>query len=65
VQGFYVAVHGDIEDYHEPKVFCSDKAINFFKEVLNTDPRQLAVKLEAWAVSGIGRCPSKSPAYGN
>ena len=49
-----MAVRGSVEDYHEPKVFFSEKAERFVKQVLKLEPRELALKLEAWAVSGIG-----------
>ena len=54
-EGFYIAVRGSIEDYHEPKLYFSDKALHFVKEVLEIEPQQLALKFEAWCVSGLGR----------
>ena len=54
VQGFYIAVRSSIEDYNEPKVYFSDKAISFVKNVLKMEPQHLALKLESWVVSGIG-----------
>ena len=55
IQGFYVAVRGSVEDYHEPKVFFSDRTMKFVKEILGIEPKQLALKLEAWCVSGLGK----------
>lgn len=54
VEGFYIAVRGSVEDYHEPKLFFSDKALRFVKDVLDIEPQQLALKFEAWCVSGLG-----------
>jgi hypothetical protein len=55
VQGFYVAVRGSVEEYHEPKVFFSEKALKFVKDVVGLEPKQLALKLEGWCVSGLGK----------
>jgi hypothetical protein len=55
VQGFYVAVRGSVEEYHEPKVFFSEKALKFVKDVIGLEPKQLALKLEGWCVSGLGK----------
>jgi hypothetical protein len=54
VEGFYLAVRGSVEDYTEPKIFFSGKVLRFVKEVLQLEPQQLALKLEAWCVSGLG-----------
>jgi len=54
IQGFYVAVCGSIEDFSEPKVFFSDTAMKFVCDVLNIEPRLLALKLEAWSTTGLG-----------
>ena len=48
-------MRGSVEDYSEPKLFFSDKALWFVKEVLEIEPQQLALKFEAWCVSGLGR----------
>ena len=55
VEGFYVAVRGSVEDYHKPKLFFSDKALRFVKDVLEIEPQQLALKFEAWCVSRLGK----------
>jgi hypothetical protein len=53
MHGFYVGVRGGVEDLHLPKVFFSEKAESFVKEVLNMDPGHLALKFEAWVISGM------------
>lgn len=55
IEGFYMAVRGSVEDYHEPKLFFSDKALQFVKDVLGLEPQQLSLKFEAWCVSGLGK----------
>ncbi|KAG1784998.1 uncharacterized protein HD556DRAFT_1250527, partial [Suillus plorans] len=55
VEGFYVAVRGGIEDLSGPKLFFSEKAEKFVRAVLDLEPRRLALKLEAFAVSGLGK----------
>jgi len=55
IEGFYIAVRGSVEDYHEPKLFFSDKGLRFVKDVLEIEPHQLALKFEAWCVSGLGK----------
>jgi len=54
IQGFYVAMRGSIEDFNELKVFFSDVAMKFVRDVLNIEPRLLALKLEAWSTTGLG-----------
>ncbi|KAG2353068.1 hypothetical protein BDR07DRAFT_1245864, partial [Suillus spraguei] len=53
VEGFYVAVRGGIEDLSGPKLFFSEKAEKFVRAILDLEPRRLALKLEAFAVSGL------------
>ena len=48
-------MHGDIEHYHEPKTFFSPVTNHFIQDVLNMDPKQLALKFEAYAVSGLDK----------
>ncbi|KAF8218841.1 hypothetical protein L208DRAFT_1346666, partial [Tricholoma matsutake] len=55
VEHFYIAIRGSVKDYNEPKLFFSDKALQFVKEVLEIDPQHLALKFEAWCVSGLGK----------
>jgi hypothetical protein len=54
VKGFYVAVRGSIEDLSEPKVFFTQKAEKFVKDILNVEPHHLGLKLESFIVSGLG-----------
>ncbi|KAG2058715.1 hypothetical protein BDR06DRAFT_875830, partial [Suillus hirtellus] len=54
VEGFYVAVHGDIKHFHEAKIFCTHKAQSFVKEVLNLDPKCFALKFESWVTRDFG-----------
>jgi hypothetical protein len=53
VEGLYLAVQGSIEDLHEPQAYFSDKADAFIKEVLHMEPRNLALKFEAYFTSGL------------
>jgi hypothetical protein len=55
IEGFYIAVRGSVEDYNKPKLFFSDKGLQFVKEVLELEPQQLALKFEAWCMSGLGK----------
>jgi hypothetical protein len=57
--GLHIAVRGSVEDHNEPKLFFSDKGLQFVQEVLNIKPQQLALKFEAWCVSGLGKNHSK------
>jgi hypothetical protein len=38
VEGLYVGVRGNIEDLSEPKIFFTQKAEKFVKEVLHIEP---------------------------
>ncbi|KAH7917654.1 hypothetical protein BV22DRAFT_1135233 [Leucogyrophana mollusca] len=58
-EGFYIAVRGSIEDFAEPKIFFTEKAEKFAKAVLDLEPRNLALKLESWVISGLN-VPSTS-----
>ena len=55
VKGFYIAVRGSVEDYHELKLYFSDKTLQFVKDMLGLDPQQLSLKFEAWCVSRLGK----------
>lgn len=55
IEGFYVAVRGSIEDLSEPKVFFTQKAEKFAKDILNVEPCHLGLKLESFIVSGLGK----------
>ncbi|KAG1758949.1 hypothetical protein EDD22DRAFT_783245, partial [Suillus occidentalis] len=54
VEGFYVAVCGDVEHFHEAKIFCTPQVQSFVKEVLNLDPKCFALKFESWATGDFG-----------
>ncbi|KAG1726018.1 uncharacterized protein EDB91DRAFT_1086931 [Suillus paluster] len=53
MEGFYVGVHGNIEDLSEPKIFFMLKAEKFVKEVLHIKPQHSGLKLEAFVVTGL------------
>ncbi|KAG2113392.1 Alpha/Beta hydrolase protein [Suillus discolor] len=55
IEGFYVAVRGSIEDLSEPKVFFTQKAEKFAKDILNVEPHHLGLKLESFIVSGLNQ----------
>lgn len=55
VEGFYIAVRGDLEHYHEAKIFLTAKAKSFIKDVLHFEPKHLALKFESWAVGDFGK----------
>ncbi|KAG2106139.1 Alpha/Beta hydrolase protein [Suillus discolor] len=48
IEGFYVAVRDSIEDLSEPKVFFTQKAEKFAKDILNVEPRHLGLKLKSF-----------------
>lgn len=52
-EGFYVAVCSSIQDLSEPKLFFTEKAEMFVKEVLDVEPCHLSLKLESYIVSGL------------
>ncbi|KAG2117735.1 hypothetical protein DEU56DRAFT_747903 [Suillus clintonianus] len=54
IEGFYIAVRGGVEDLSGPKLFFSEKAEKFARAILDSEPRRLALKLEAFVVSGLG-----------
>ncbi|KAI5985797.1 hypothetical protein EDD15DRAFT_2128617, partial [Pisolithus albus] len=51
LEGFYIAVRGTVEDLSEPKVFFTEKAEKFVRNVLGIEPRHLALRLESWVVN--------------
>lgn len=55
MEDFFIAVQGTIEDHTEPKVFFTEKVEKFVCIVLNVEPQWLALRLESWVVSGIGK----------
>ncbi|KAG2069514.1 hypothetical protein BDR04DRAFT_1021225, partial [Suillus decipiens] len=54
MEGFYIAVHGGIEDLSEPKVFFTQKVEKFIKDILHMEPWHLGLKLESYVISGLG-----------
>jgi hypothetical protein len=55
VEGFYFAVHHNVEHYHEPRVFMSQASGRFLKEVLGITAKELALKLESWVIGRLGK----------
>ncbi|KAG2121550.1 hypothetical protein BD769DRAFT_1361244, partial [Suillus cothurnatus] len=53
IEGFYIAVQGGVKDLSGPKLFFSEKAEKFARAVPDLEPRRLALKLEAFVVSGL------------
>ncbi|KAG2743398.1 hypothetical protein P692DRAFT_20850504 [Suillus brevipes Sb2] len=53
IEGFYIAIRGSVEDLSGPKLFFSEKAEKFACTILDSDPWRLALKLEAFVVSGL------------
>ncbi|KAG0692931.1 hypothetical protein DFH29DRAFT_1007900 [Suillus ampliporus] len=60
MEGFYIAVRGDLEHYHEAKLFLTAKAKSFIKDVLHFEPKLLALKFESWVVGNFGAESSMS-----
>ncbi|KAG1751318.1 uncharacterized protein EDB91DRAFT_1243592 [Suillus paluster] len=60
MEGFYIAVRGDLEHYHEAKLFLTAKAKSFIKDVLHFEPKLLALKSESWVVGNFGAESSMS-----
>lgn len=46
-------VRSTSDHYNEPKLYCTQGAINFFQEVLKVDPRDLALRFEAWVLNKL------------
>jgi hypothetical protein len=53
IEGFYIAVRGHIEQFHEPKVWFSTAAEKFVKDILDMEPKRLALQMESYVVSGL------------
>ncbi|KAG2121557.1 hypothetical protein BD769DRAFT_1333829, partial [Suillus cothurnatus] len=47
LEGMYLAIQGDVEQYHEPKLFYTSKVASFIKDVLGMEPKRFALKLES------------------
>ncbi|KAG1729623.1 uncharacterized protein EDB91DRAFT_1252938 [Suillus paluster] len=50
LEGMYIAVRGDVEQYHEPKLFYTAKVGSFIKDVLGMEPKRFALKVKSWVV---------------
>ncbi|KAG1724502.1 uncharacterized protein EDB91DRAFT_1023471, partial [Suillus paluster] len=48
IEGFYIAVRGDVEHFHESKIFYTPKARSFIKEISHLDPKCFALKFKSW-----------------
>lgn len=57
----YLAVRGDVKQYHEPKLFYTAKVGSFIKDVLGMEPKRFALKVESWVVGDFG----EQQAYNN
>ncbi|KAG1726515.1 uncharacterized protein EDB91DRAFT_1086747 [Suillus paluster] len=55
VEGFYVAVCGDVEHFHESNIFYTPKAKSFIKEITHLDPKRFALKFESWVMGNFGK----------
>ncbi|KIJ60972.1 hypothetical protein HYDPIDRAFT_31843 [Hydnomerulius pinastri MD-312] len=53
IEGFYVAVRGDVEHFHEAKIFYTPKARSFMQEISNLDPKRFALKFESWVTGNF------------
>ncbi|KAG1724732.1 hypothetical protein EDB19DRAFT_1915398 [Suillus lakei] len=53
MEGFYITVWGDLEHYHEAKLFLTDKANSFIKDVLHFEPKLLTLKFKSWVVGNF------------
>ena len=54
IEGFFVAVRGGVDDLSGPRLFFTNKAEKFACTVLDLKPRRLALKLEAFVITGLG-----------
>ncbi|KAG1719821.1 uncharacterized protein EDB91DRAFT_1017355, partial [Suillus paluster] len=63
MEGFYVAVHGGIEDLAEPKVFFTKKSQKFVQDVLGIELQHLGLKLEAFIISELDERVSLNHAW--
>ncbi|KIK33234.1 hypothetical protein CY34DRAFT_18499 [Suillus luteus UH-Slu-Lm8-n1] len=60
IEGIYLVVRGDVEQYHEPKLFYTPKIASFIKDVLGMEPKRFALKLESWVVGDFDNTASIS-----
>ncbi|KIK34543.1 hypothetical protein CY34DRAFT_17646 [Suillus luteus UH-Slu-Lm8-n1] len=50
LERMYLAVWGDIKQFHEPKLFYTAKVESFIKDVLGMEPKHFALKVKSWVV---------------
>ncbi|KAG1784997.1 uncharacterized protein HD556DRAFT_1451162 [Suillus plorans] len=50
LEGMYLAVQGDVEQYHKLKLFYTAKVGSFIKDVLGMEPKRFALKVKSWVV---------------
>lgn len=55
IKGIYLVVRGDVEQYHEPKLFYTPKVASFIKDMLGMEPKRFALKLKSWVVGDFGQ----------
>ncbi|KAG1904242.1 uncharacterized protein F5891DRAFT_1184437 [Suillus fuscotomentosus] len=60
VEGFYVAVHGDVEHFHKLKIFYTPKVKSFIKEITHLDPKHFALKFESWVMGNFDAINTKN-----
>ncbi|KAG2107635.1 uncharacterized protein F5147DRAFT_774080 [Suillus discolor] len=53
LEGMYIAVQGDVEQYHEPKLVYTAKVGSFIKDVLSMEPKRFVLKVESWVVGNF------------
>jgi hypothetical protein len=54
-EGMYFFVRKSLEQYHAPKIHYTPAIEKFFKEVMDVEPEELALRLESYLVSGRGK----------
>ena len=54
IKGFFIAVRGGVDDLSGPRLFFTNKAEKFACAVLDLEPHCLALKLEAFVITGLG-----------
>ncbi|KAG1813902.1 uncharacterized protein BJ212DRAFT_1300786 [Suillus subaureus] len=53
IEGFYIAVRGDVEHFHELKIFYTPKAQSFIKEISHLNPKHFALKFKSWVTGNF------------
>lgn len=55
VESLLISIRSSAENYTQPLSFCSSKAIvKYFTMVWRTTPLEIACKMEAYLLSGVG-----------